>query len=190
MNKKRKKTSQRHEIIKRFAYYQNPNEVEEMYNFLINSTSSHHKHRLENYNHKWDHRFFWGYVAEIDSLPSKMNIEKGHYFYCLYKQDYNFFTYAMYVFMEDVTFPIGPIRLTGELFNTITDIEDEIIKNPNVYKHPIDRGFAPPYRQETVRRAREAIIMWLLCAKRLKIGKDLTQLIGKMCWDKRCLWME
>ena len=123
----------REEIIKRFSYYQNPKEVQQMYDKMIKSTSLHHRHRVENYKHNWDHRFFWGYVANIDSLQYELT--KGDYFYCIYKQDYNFFIYALYQMGKaGKLFNIYQMdgRMEGKLFNTIAEVENEIInKVPN-----------------------------------------------------------
>jgi hypothetical protein len=120
-----------------------------------------------------------------DTLEKRnMKWIEGEYFYTLYKLDYNFFTYVLYRASSTITLS------AGNLYQTVDKVEDEIMRNPYLYKYPIDRGSAPQYRKETNRRARETILAWMGCSKRLRMVKDVAQLIGKMCWKDRCLWME
>ena len=159
------------------------------YEFRVDGTqileSAEFRKRAKVYEKTWELRCFLGCIAlyqvEVEDIPVGFFVvsvadiisDCHNNLVCLYRISTR--THLCNGFRTNY-------RYLDDFLNRLKEIEAEGYV-------PLDRSEHPLFRDAAQQRTKEAILEWTKCALRLKLPRDLRNLIAREMWRERKLWI-
>jgi len=125
-------------------------------------------------------------VHQQQRIPLSGNVQKQHFYYMACSTPGLIAAAISYI---GYTGPVYNVRLVAPTLEELSEDVQCYRRDLHPTSQPLSRADSILFQSSARAFARDAIMMWCLCAKRLGVVKDVAQYIAHIVWQDRKCWI-